>query len=636
MQEAQIFFPYETIRDVQGSLIKDLHIALEQKQHAIVHAPTGLGKSAASLSVALKFAIEKKLTVFFLTSRHTQHDIAVETLKEIQVRYDLNLQVVDLIGKKWMCPVPGTNTLATGEFNEYCKKVREDQKCSYYVKSRKNHQLTTEAKAIIGTLNSKIHHNREFVRIAANEGHCPYEIALERAKQAQVIVADYNYIFNQHLSESFLRKISKYLNECIVIVDEAHNLPARIRDGVSAKLTSAMIQRAIKEAQKYQYEETQSNLRILDKLFQGYHSELLSKRTEGKDTERLSSKAELLVAIELSKPYNDMTSDLAYIGEAVQVLQKRSAIAGIAAFLEEWKGPDEGFTRILRFNNSRHGRKEWGVELSYQCLDPSVITANIIDNTYACIFMSGTLTPTGMYRDLLGVADPFEKEYPNPFPKKNSLNMIVPKTTTQYTKRTEQQFLQIGEECKKCVEAVPGNTIVFFPSYYLRDQVYKCIFDKVRKTIFLEQPEMAQQEKNELLEKFKQYKETGAVLLGVVGGNYAEGVDLPGDFLKGVIIVGLPLQQPDLETKELITYFDKKFKRGWDYGYILPAFNKALQSAGRCIRSETDAGVITFLDERYLWPQYKRCFPRDQEYLVTKEPSEEIRKFFEEKGKTNS
>jgi len=114
-----------------------------------------------------------------------------------------------------------------------------------------------------------------------------------------------------------------------------------------------------------------------------------------------------------------------------------------------------------------------------------------------------------------------------------------------------------------------------------------------------------------MLEEFKGAKKIGGVLLGVTGANFAEGIDLPGDLLNGVIVVGLPLGKPDLKTKELMKYYDTKFKKGWDYGYIFPAMNKCLQSAGRCIRSETDRGVIIFLEERFVWPNYYNCLPRE-------------------------
>ena len=146
----------------------------------------------------------------------------------------------------------------------------------------------------------------------------------------------------------------------------------------------------------------------------------------------------------------------------------------------------------------------------------------------------------------------------------------------------------------------------------------------------LRNPDIARNKlfKQQFLKKFKSYKKQGAVLLGTTSGSFGEGIDLPGDFLKAVIVVGLPLQPPDLETKELIKYYDKKFQKGWDYGYILPAITKALQNAGRCIRSEKDKGIIIFLDERYSWPTYKKCFPIDWNLEITLEYEQKIKDFF--------
>ena len=89
------------------------------------------------------------------------------------------------------------------------------------------------------------------------------------------------------------------------------------------------------------------------------------------------------------------------------------------------------------------------------------------------------------------------------------------------------------------------------------------------------------------------------------------------------------MQPPDLETKELIKYYDKRFDKGWDYGYVLPAITKVLQNAGRCIRSEKDKGVVVFLDERYAWNHYLRCFPGDWDVKISKEYVGEIKNFFE-------
>jgi DNA excision repair protein ERCC-2 len=147
--------------------------------------------------------------------------------------------------------------------------------------------------------------------------------------------------------------------------------------------------------------------------------------------------------------------------------------------------------------------------------------------------------------------------------------------------------------------------------------------------VFIERPEMSSNDKDEMIAAFKTYKKHGAVLLGVVSGSFGEGLDLPGDELKTVVVVGLPLSRPDLETKALIEYYDTKFKSGWNYGYIFPAFNRIIQNAGRCIRSPTDRGVIVFLDERYTWDKYYRCFPKSWKMKISvNHYKEQIEKFF--------
>ena len=95
-----------------------------------------------------------------------------------------------------------------------------------------------------------------------------------------------------------------------------------------------------------------------------------------------------------------------------------------------------------------------------------------------------------------------------------------------------------------------------------------------------------------------------------------------------VVIVGLPLGRPDLETKALIDYYQEKFGKGWEYGYTFPAFNKTLQSAGRCIRTETDRGAIIFLDERYAWQSYYTCFPKEWKIKITLRYEELLKEFF--------
>ena len=116
-------------------------------------------------------------------------------------------------------------------------------------------------------------------------------------------------------------------------------------------------------------------------------------------------------------------------------------------------------------------------------------------------------------------------------------------------------------------------------------------------------------------------------MLGVQAGSFSEGVDLPGNYLNAVIIVGIPLEKPELETKALIEYYDKKFNAGWNYGYIYPAMQRCMQAAGRVIRSENDRGVAIFMDERFLWGNYRKFFA-DIDFVITDKPEKLISSFF--------
>src|SRR3989344_7807779 len=146
-------FPYENIRDEQNKLIEDISQALKEKKHMLINAPTGLGKTISSLGPALKFAIDNDLTVFFLTPKHSQHKIAIETLQDIKQKFNINFIVADFIGKKNMCSQPGIDAMHSSNFAEFCSKLVEDRKCQYYNKTRKNEGVETlEAGELVNDL----------------------------------------------------------------------------------------------------------------------------------------------------------------------------------------------------------------------------------------------------------------------------------------------------------------------------------------------------------------------------------------------------------------------------------------------------------------------------------------------------
>ena len=619
MNLGEIYFPHDKIRPIQDKLIEQVASALKNKTHLIAHAPTGLGKTAAVLSPALAHALKKDgFTVFFLTSRHTQHKIVVDTLLEIKKKYSLNFSATSIIGKKWMCLVPGTATMRTGDFSEFCKALREDGKCEFFENTKQKNMNFQKTLELVEKNSPQT--TEEIIELCGNEKICPYELSLKLSAKSKVIVCDYYYLLNPHIRKIFLTKTGKTLENSTVIIDEGHNLPSRIRELLTSKISNMLIKKAINEARKFGF----SDVTTLLSEIEGILLRLAKDIKAGEGNEMLVPKERFLDELKKVNDYDELLAKLEFAGDKILEEQKKSAVGSVAAFIENWPFGDLGYCRFVRKNGDF-------IMLTQRCLDPSLAAKELIDSSYSTIIMSGTLSPAAMYADLLGF--PAEKtakiELPSPFPQQNKLALIVPKTTTKFTARSPEQFKTIGEICAQVVNTIPGNCAIFFPSYYLRDEINKYFETLCEKTTFLEQPSLTKQEKQELIDKFRKYKQ--AVLLGVAAGSFGEGIDLPG-VLDCVIIVGLPLDKPDLETKELIEYYEKKFKKGWDYGYIMPALTKTMQNAGRCIRSETDRGVIVFLDQRYTWPNYFRIFPTDWKIRITLDYLNEIKRFFE-KGK---
>src|SRR3989344_6144493 len=130
-------FPYDKIRPEQDELIKDVYAAVNNGKCLVAHAPTGLGKTAAALAPALEYALKSKKTVFFLTSRHTQHAIAVETARLIKQKHKASFSVTDIVGKKHMCARDDVAALSSRQFYDYCKSLVDNGGRPYHSKFQK-------------------------------------------------------------------------------------------------------------------------------------------------------------------------------------------------------------------------------------------------------------------------------------------------------------------------------------------------------------------------------------------------------------------------------------------------------------------------------------------------------------------
>ncbi len=605
------FFPFEKIRSGQIEFMNDVAQCIASRQHLLADAPTGIGKTAAVLAPAMEYALGSGKAVFFLTSRHAQHRIVIETVRKMKEK-GAGITVADIIGKKWLCNQPAVDTLPLPDFFEYCRHMKETGKCAFYNRTIQEHKFTKAAYACLHEIKEQPRHAEEIKDIARL--HCPYEIILRLAAESNLIIGDYYHIFSI-IRDQLLGKMKRELGDCIIIIDEAHNLPERIRKLLSQRMSTLTLRNAFKEAKEFEITDVPEQMKAIKTA--------LMSQYPGKDS--FVKKESFIERIKENYDYFDLITRLNEASDAVRDEKRRSFIGSIAGFLQAWPGADDGFVRIAK---SDVIRRKTVLALHYDCLDPALMTRDIFGAVYASVLMSGTLRPAEMYSDVLGLPKErtLYRAYRSDFPAENRLNIVVPDVTTKYTERSREQYMLIADYISRCASKIPGNVAVFFPSYEMRNIVLDMV--STDKTLFIEEQGLTKKEKAVLYEDFiSSYKE-GGLLMGAQAGSYAEGADYPGEALSAVMVVGIALERPTLKVQALIDYYNKKFSKGWDYAYIYPAVLRALQTAGRCIRSETDRGVCIFMDKRFLWSNYRKLFPKDMAIEVARSPEVMIDRFY--------
>jgi len=637
-------FPFSSIREEQRRMLEDVSKNVDQGGALLANAPTGIGKTAASLPPALAYGIKNGKTVFFLTPKHSQHHIVVETLKKIRDRYGRNIVSIDVIGKQWTCLFEGAIELGHTEFTAFCQAHKRNETCRFHNKVydpvRKD--VTKEARAVVDEIRKKSPlHAEEILEICHKAEMCPYEISVLAGRSAQVVICDYYHLFHNHVRKALLSKMNKRLEDSILIVDEAHNLPERIRSLMSSNLTEYTLSNALKEARGLRDESAESDIETIALILKN----LIKDTKSAKGREVFVKKGELLseLAKETKLDIGSLVEGLEAFGERVLEFPNRyrSYAMSVASFLHDWDEKDEtAHARILSTYSSQAGTKRF--QIAVKCLDPAAYSSEVFSQAHASILMSGTLLPLEMYEAVLGLKKAVMEQYRNPFPPENRLVVLTHGITTKYTKRDEYMWNKISVILSRIISNVPGNVAVFFPSYDILKRINSMVRIS-RKEVLVEKQEMNKSQRHELYKRLAYLSNAntgtgrvdegpGGVLLAVQAGSFSEGMDFPGRMLDCVVVVGLPLEKPTLETEALINYYDFKFGRGWEFGYIFPAMNKSLQAAGRCIRSETDRGAIVLMDERFNWQNYRKCFPKDMKTVLTERPEEQVARFFSATG----
>lgn len=545
-------FPFASPRKGQDAFLKDARVALSSEQHLLAHAPTGLGKTAVALTASLEVGLENELLVFFLTSRQSQHRIAVDTLRRIS-DVQRGIVSVDIISKQSLCPLAGS--LQFSSFQDFCELRTASGTCAYYGKS---------TKPLVDVIRERILHVDEIAELCKTFGRCPHRTAIDCFPDADVVISDYNYLFSP-IRDVILEKARRPLEDLIIVVDEGHNLPARIRDHLRGEVDKQDILSAAKEANRVD--------RKLSGVLTAFADDLMNQfDTETKEVEVEAVIAPLQRALGEGS-VDDFLGDLRECGERVAARDIGTSLLDLGGFLGGWM--DDG-NPILRVRNGEEGK------FSYLLLDPSISSREVFQRAHSSVMMSGTLYPAETYSDLLGIPKSrcVIRTYTSPFPPENRKVVITSKMTTLFKRRGEKSYQAYANLILTVSSLLRGNMAAFFPSYEFLEDVYRRMMksDCARETI-VEKRGSTKEEKGRILERLKEIQAEGGTLLAVMGGSLSEGVDFRDNLLKVAVICGIPLTPPTVENEALRRYYSYKFgkKRGFDYSYLIPAMNKVLQ-----------------------------------------------------------
>ena len=612
----ELAFPYDFLRKGQQEIIDDVERALEAREHLLIEAPTGIGKTVAALYPAVRYALANDKRIYVLTAKNLQQEMAINVLQLLnQVDAFRSLR---LRNKARMC---ANDQVICHE--EYCPFARE-----YYLKLQKSGVVRNLLDMHPTLLPDDIYDGARRAEV------CPFEVSLELSHLVQAMVCDYNYAFDPYVGLSDFGADADLANT-ILVVDEIHNLVQRGRGYYSPTLSSETARQA-GELMSMGGAPIHGELAGLCFDLEALLFETVSDYQPPGDPREWAFEAALpqdelwrlrprldqafIDYLEFRRETHSLTADDAFVDLYFNVLK----------FLNALVVSDDAFSHYLERQGEDH-------RFRILCKDPSRFLGGIINRCHSVIGMSATLSPYSFYRDLLG----FDAERTSPlqlldtFPRENR-QVVIDSTIETTWKQRPTYIPRIGERLAEFADAVPGNCLVLFPSYRFLSDVAGFLRPE-QKRVLVQSPGDGAAQRQEILDTLRGAIFGDVLLLAVAGGVFAEGVDYPGDVLKAVAVVGPCLPAVTLEQQLLQTYYDERFDRGFEYAFVVPGMTRVVQAAGRLIRSPEDTGIILLLDKRFMRRPYKEHLPVDWVpeggvREMTGDPSEMARLFFDSMG----
>ena len=566
-------FPFETYRKGQRKLAGVVYKTIAEEKNLFVQAPTGIGKTMLTLFPAVKAMGEGLLNrVFYLTAKTITRTAAEEAFERMQSR-GLVMNFVTITAKDKVC------------FKD--KTICQKESCEFA-----NGYYDRINEAIMDILSNENSMTREVIESYARKHTlCPFEFSLDLAYAVDAIICDYNYIFDPRVS--LKRLLEEQKKSTAILVDEAHNLVDRGREMFSASLnkeTFLQLKRDFKGVNKAIYE-------AVSKINASFLS--MKKMNEDKNE---------FVMDQLDEAFLEQLNQFAKDSEQALIMKPDPTLLEayfmVQQFLKIVELLDDHYVIYAEKNRS-------GLLLKLFCIDPSKLLKHMGKGFRSKVFFSATLSPLPYYQDILGRVDgDYALSLSSPF-SVDQTDVFIKPLSTRYKdrERTKEAIVSVIHSLHK---KRSGNYLIFFPSYQYLLAVYEQFkqVDGETKTL-LQTSGMTEIEREAFLASFQPDQKETLLGFAVLGGIFSEGVDLIGDRLNGVVVVGVGLPQLCFERNLIKDHFYKKEKNGYDYAYIYPGMDKVLQAGGRLIRSESDHGTIVLVDDRFLQRQYQALLPEE-------------------------
>ncbi|MGC6491320.1 MAG: helicase C-terminal domain-containing protein [Myxococcota bacterium] len=594
--------PFEAWRAGQAALSEAAVAALAEGKALLAEAPTGLGKTAAVLHGALTHALAQGQQVFWATSRHTQRVGVLRTLQRFADR-GLPLTRVALQGREALCVMP---TVA----------CRHDV-CAY---ARDYHDKVVEGALVDRALEGGVLDPDRARAVGLAHEVCPFELMRDALERADVVVGDVNHALSPGA------RLSRWFGEeaepnKVVVVDEAHQLPDRARGWRSPRVSVA----AARAAAASLPQDTQWRP-FLD-LCRAVSDEIITETKRAVppyDKGQARARPRPRVWADLAERFEVLGWDYALLrseqGPATEHgadpwVSVGRAVQRMAAELDS---RDDTMVALV---NLRPGEEA----LSLVCLDAAPVLQQGMGRLVGRVAISATLSPSEQWSRHLGFEQPAHLQLGSPFPKENLKVVLATRYSTLYRDR-EDHLPRIAKLVADVVARSTGNVAVYLSSFDVLDHVARDLEPLLSVELMCQPRRQSTEARMAWLERLS--VEPRVVLLCVLGGVFAEGIDLPPGALSVVMVVGPGLPPVGLERQLLRDYHGERGEDAFDVVSLVPGLTRVVQAAGRLVRRPEDRGVVMLVGRRFGWKKVQRLFPAWWHPVEPLDPIHELATFF--------